>query len=202
MKLKSLNLAKYSFGAFLLASVGMLGGCGGPNTITTEQALILASKNYQCPPGLVVAFESKESNLSKIQKASTTNEKFFNDIDCSKPEGISIASQVVDIKSWLPFVGTEVNNGVVLIQGRPTAVKYKDPSGKYSFEPIRIGESVELDKYFKAQGFQTESKDASKNLMGQKWNLFDTKGADVVRNNYIKDGIISNTPKAVIKKTK
>jgi hypothetical protein len=197
---KMVNVKVTAFGLGLIGIASALTSCGDPQTITTVEALKLASAAYQCPPGLVVAFESKESNLAEIQKAAATSKKFFNDIDCSRPEGISFASQVVDIKSWLPFIGTEVNNGVVLINGQAKAVKYKDPAGKFSFEPIRIKEDLELDKYLKGQDFQKQSGDASKNILGQKWDLYDTKGEDFVRKQYIKDGITSEVKKETTKK--
>lgn len=204
-------LSKYINGSILKISTitttlvvlaASLTSCGDPQTITSVEALKLASASYQCPPGLVVAFESKESNLGEIQKAANTSKKIFNDIDCSKPEGISLASKLVDIKSWLPFIGTEVNNGIVLINGQAKAVKYKDPSGKFSFEPVRTSENVELDKYFKAQDFQKQSGDASKNILGQKWDLYDTKGQDFVRKQYIKDGVIVEAKVTSSKKKK
>jgi hypothetical protein len=203
---KKLMGTKTKATALVLGLIGIttsLVGCTqDPNTITTSEALKKASLNYVCPPGLVVAFESKESNLKAIEDASKTSKKFFNDIDCSKPEGISLVSKVVDIKSWLPFIGTEVNNGVVLINGEPKAVKYKDPSGKFAFEPIRIKEDAELDTYFKAQGFQTQSKDASKNILGQRWDLYDTKGEDFIRKQYAKDGIAKESQVTPDKKKK
>ena len=198
-KAKTAKIASLSL--VVLTVAAGLTSCSDPQTITTTEALKLAASAYQCPPGLVVAFESKESNLSDIQKASTTSKKFFTDIDCSKPEGISLSSKVIDIKSWLPFIGTEVNNGVVLINNQAKAVKYKDPAGKYSFEPIRIKEDIELDKYFKGQDFQKQSGDASKNILGQKWDLYDTKTQDFIAKQYLKDGITS-LPKKDIKKGK
>jgi hypothetical protein len=197
---KMANFKVTAFGLGLVGTASALTSCGDPQTISTTEALKLASSAYQCPPGLVVAFESKESNLGEIQKAAATTKKIFTDIDCSKPEGISLVSKVVDIKSWLPFIGTEVNNGVVLINGQAKAVKYKDPAGKFSFEPIRIKEDLELDKYFKGQEFQKQSGDASKNILGQKWDLYDTKGEDFVRKQYIKDGIVSEVKKETTKK--
>jgi hypothetical protein len=205
-QIKTAVSSKAKATALVLGLIGITSsivGCNqDTNTITTAEALKKASTNYVCPPGLVVAFESKESNLGSIEAASKTSKKFFNDIDCSKPEGISLASQIADIKSWLPFIGTEVNNGVVLVNGQPKAVKYKDPSGKFSFEPIRTKEDAELDIYFKSQGFQTQSKDASKNILGQKWDLYDTKAEDFVRKQYVKDGIVKGTPTNIKNKKK
>ncbi len=172
---------------FAGASAVTMTACSSLNTISSDVALQKASQAFVCPPGLVVAFESKESNLNKIQSAMPTSNKMFNDVDCAREA--KLGDKMGDIKALLPFIGTEINNGIVLQGGQPRAIKYKDPSGKFSFEPIRIKADPELDAYFKAQGFQTESGHATKNYLGQKWNLNDAKGVDFVRAQYKKDGL-------------
>jgi hypothetical protein len=164
----------------------ILGGCGNPDTITSTQALQQASRAFVCPPGFSVAFESPETDLKKISKAMGTSQKMFNDIDCGRDAGMF--EKTADIISILPFVSPTINTGIVLVNGQAVSMKYKDPNRKASLEPIRIKDDPSLDAYFQSQGFQKTSKDATKNIIKQDWNLYDIKSWDHVLKQYKADG--------------
>jgi hypothetical protein len=188
MKIRTLLTA----GLLFAASAATLTGCGNPNTITSSQALQQASRAFVCPPGFTVAFESDERDLKKIQKAFGTSQRMFNDIDCGKEA--SLVDKALDIKAILPLVSKEVNNGVVFVDGTGRAMAYRDPASKASFEPIRIKADPSLDEYFKAQGFQRNSKAAVKDINGQDWNLLDVKTPGHVKAQYKYDKL---TPPAM-----
>lgn len=160
-----------SIGFFAAAAFG-LNGCGAAPTITTAQALELASTAYSCPAGYYVAFETDSTNVNETKKNSLTNKKFFNDIDCAVEA--DLVSKLVDYKSILPFVNPVVNTGVIFKEGKVIATKYKDINRSFSYEPLRVKDVPKLDLYFKAQGFQDTSNDAKKSINNNKWNLYET----------------------------
>lgn len=170
---------------FSALSTLFLGGCGNPNTMTSTQALQRASKAFVCPPGFSVGFESPETNLKKIQQAMGTSQKMFNDLDCGSD--VSLITKLSNYTSILPFVSPTVNTGIILVNGQAVAREYSDLNRKASFEPIRIKDDPQLDEYFKAQGFQKNSKDASKDYNGKAWDLYEIKGWDHVIKQYKAD---------------